>query len=196
MAEEAQRFVHVVKGADEPLGWDNQLRPRLGVQMSYMYTRRWRGFASADWAGVHGYLRATVGNTKTLGAVGLTLVAGERDRVFGAPDEGDFLAVDFNDRKNYFHGVLSGWTFYLQGQLAAVAHNYFITGTTFGEQSQVELKHNVWMTTLGASWRISPAYRIEYAFKRRSPEFTAPGPRPDDRYQRYGEIRFVSDLDF
>lgn len=200
LAKQVQRGYHKLINADEPRGWDNQLRPSLGLQGSYMYTLRCTEsykckIAPASWAGIHGFMRATVGNPKTLAAAGITLIAGERDRVLGAPDEGDFLAVDFNERTNHFAPPLKNWTFYVQAQLAAVAHNYFITGTTFRDQPQVDIKRTVWMTTIGASWAISKAFRFEYRFKTRSPEYKANGGLPDDRYQRYGEVRFVADLD-
>ena len=178
-----------------------RLRPRLGAQASYTYTRRWLGSDYLpQWAGLKGHARVAAGNTKTLGAVGLTLIAGERDRVLGAPDEGDDLGVDFSERDNAFKSekgllkALKNVTLYIQAQTAAVAYNHFITGRTYNDQPQVELKRNVTMMTLGVSLKCSNAWRFEYRIKWRSPEFSAPGPAPDDRIQRYGEIRFVRDL--
>jgi hypothetical protein len=127
----------------------------------------------------------------------VTLIAGERERVMGAPDEGDNLGLDFKERENYLHGP--GWlrklTFYAQIQAAYVAHNIFITGTTFGEQPQITIKREVFLATLGVSVRSSAKNRFEYRIKWRSPEFDAPGPAPDDRIQRYGELRWVHDFD-
>jgi hypothetical protein len=136
-----------------------------------------------------------VGNLKTLGAVGFTLVAGEKERVIGAPDEGDYIALDFKDRHNSFGPPLERLTIFLQGQWAYVAHNHFITGRTYGEQPQITLKRQVAMMAVGVSWKYSKSWRFEYRVKRRTPEFSAPGMIPDDSYQNYGELRFVRDLE-
>lgn len=200
MAEQVQRGIHKLIDDDDPAGWRNQLRPRLGVQASYMLTHRWNDADLAllpRWAGVHGHVRGTLGTVKTLGAVGLTLVAGERDRVFGAPDEGDYLAADFSKRDPSRIPFLFGsrLTLFLQAQWAAVAYNHFITGRTYGEpQPQIELKRSNLMMTLGFSVQASRSCRIEYRVKRRTPEFTVPGQARDDSYHSYGELRLVRDL--
>ncbi len=201
MAEQVQRGFHKLIDDDDPAGWRNQLRPRLGVQLSYMVTHRrsqdqWSALPS--WAGIHGHLRGTLGTVKTLGAAGVTLVAGERDRVFGAPDEGDYLAADFSNRDpSPLKLPLLGWptTVFLQAQWSAVAYNHFITGRTYGDQQpQIELKRSNLMMTLGFSVQASRSCRIEYRVKRRTPEFTVPGQARDDSYHSYGELRLVRDL--
>ncbi|WP_295641782.1 lipid A deacylase LpxR family protein [uncultured Methylibium sp.] len=198
MAEQVQRGFHKIIKDDDPAGWRNQLRPRLGLQASYMVTHRLTdadlGFLP-NWAGVHGHARATLGTVKTLGALGLTLVAGERDRVFGAPDEGDYLAADFSERAaSPLKLPLLGWptTLFLQAQWSAVAYNHFVTGRTYGEpQPQIELKRSNLMMTLGFSVQIRERYRLEYRVKRRTPEFSVPGQARDDGYHSYGELRLV-----
>lgn len=201
MAEQVQRGFHKIIKDDDPAGWRNQLRPRLGLQASYMVTHRLTdedlGFLPR-WAGVHGHARGTLGTVKTLGALGMTLVAGERDRVFGAPDEGDYLAADFSNRDpSPLKLPLLGWptTVFLQAQWSAVAYNHFVTGRTYGEpQPQIELKRSAVMMTLGFSAQTSDKCRLEYRVKRRTPEFSVPGQARDDSYHSYGELRFVRDL--
>lgn len=199
-AGEAQRAFHRLIDDDRPAGWSNQLRPRLGGQLSYVRTQR---FYDDDlpallpkWAGVHVHTRASVGNVKTLAAAGVTLVAGERERIFGAPDEGDNVGVDFNNRYSTFKAPwLQPWTVYMQLQLSLVAYNALITGRTFTQRPQIELKRDVWMATLGLSYKVSGKTRLEYRIKWRSPEFESTAAAPDDRIQRYGEIRWVTDYD-
>lgn len=195
MAEELQTGFHKLIRDEPPLGWDFQVRPRLAMQASWMHTERFRR-ALPDWAGIHLHGRVTVGSVKNLAAAGVTFVAGERDRVFGAPDEGDFFAVDFNERSNGFtHPWLKRVTLFGQLQGSAVASNYLIEGRTFGPQPQIDLKRTAWMATLGASVRMSKQWRLEYRVKRRSAEFSSQFPGPNDRMHSYGEVRIVKDFD-
>ncbi|HEU4458084.1 MAG TPA: lipid A deacylase LpxR family protein [Methylibium sp.] len=190
-----QRWFHdKVIHDDEPRGWPNQLRPRLAAQLNYTFTQRWTDIGLLpDWAGVHGHLRASLGRPRTLAALGLTLVAGEKERVFGAPDEGDHLGLDFREHANHLPGLLHRLTVYAQAQVAGVAYNQFISGTSFGPQSEVKPRRAVVMTTLGFSWRTGGTSRLEYRVKWRSRDFEPPADAPTDRVQRYGELRWVVD---
>jgi hypothetical protein len=190
LARQTQRAVHKATGSTEPLGWDNQLRPRIGAQATYMYTYRFHDFDALPALGVHPFGRVTVGNTKDLATIGLSAIVGEKERVIGAVDEGDFLATDFNRRRNYLPGGWQRWTFYAQVQLARVWRNYFITGPTFGEHGDLMLKHYVATTALGCGFQVTRKLRIDYAVRRRGPEFELSGSSAEDRYQTYGEIRF------
>jgi hypothetical protein len=195
---EIQSGFHRLIHSDLPNGWHLQVRPRPVLQASYMHTERYRDLPLLpEWAAIHWHGRVTGGTVRNVLATGLTIVAGERDRVFGAPDEGDFFALDFNERRNYFP---SGWlqrvSVIAQAQVSGVASNYLIEGKTYGPQPQIELKRRTWMATLGASIRLNEGWRFEYRIKRRSAEFISPALAPTDRIHTYGEVRFVKDFDF
>lgn len=196
--KQVQSEFHNVINDGPPNGWAYQVRPRLALQGTFTHTQRFYDHLP-PWLAVHVHGRATVGTIKNLAATGVSLVAGEKTRVLGAPDEGDFLAVDFNNRRNYFSRDLpwlNRWTFYLQFQMAAVASNYLIEGRTYGPRPEIELKHGVWMSTLGFSVRISDPWRIEYRIKRRSAEFAAAVPYGrNGQIQNYGEFRVIYDFD-
>lgn len=193
LAKQVQRAWHDLINAIEPLGWDNQLRPRLGVQASYMVTYRWYDFSALPALGVQPYGRLTAGNTKVAAVLGVTTIVGEKRRVIGATDEGDFLATDISQRKNYFEpGPFNRWSFYAQAQLASVWHNYFVTGTTFRDQANLTIKRYVWTTAFGAIWK-GDCFSIQYTLKRRTPEFELADSSRKEQYQRYGEVRLVVD---
>jgi hypothetical protein len=145
---------------------------------------------------IHGTGRATLGTLKNNLSLGLTAIAGEKDRVLGMPDEGDFMAVDFNGRGNDLPPPLDRLTVFAQVQWTAVGSNHFITGRTYGPRPEIELRRSVLMQTLGVSWRFSQRSRLEYRIKRRSHEFSSREPlAPDDDYHSYGEVRWVVDLE-
>lgn len=196
--DEIQSGIHRLIDDGLPNGWAYQLRPRLALQGTYTHTQRFYDRSILPrWGAVHLHGRATVGTIKNLVAAGITFVAGEKTRVFGAPDEGDFFAVDFHNRHNHFAaGELRRSTFFAQFQMAAVASNYLIEGRTYGPRPEIELKRGVWMSTFGISQRLSREWRLEYRIKRRSAEFTAATHfGRNGQIQSYGEVRLVRDYD-
>lgn len=204
--ERVQTGFHKIINNPPPEGWALQVRPRLALQASYMHTERFNkenpGLEFLPrWAGIHWHGRVTAGTVKNLAATGVTFIAGERDRVFGAPDEGDAFAVDFNERTNYFRSDADAdsWlkrvSLLAQFQVAGVASNYLITGKTYGPQPQIQLKHGVWMATLGASVKLGHQTRMEFRLKRRSVEFTSPFLGSNEKIHSYGELRYVWDFD-
>lgn len=196
--DEVQSGIHRLIKDGLPNGWAYQVRPRLALQGTLTHTQRFfdRG-PLPHWGAIHLHGRATVGTIKNVAAVGITFVAGEKTRVFGAPDEGDFLAVDFHNRQNHFRASwLRRSTFFAQMQMSAVASNYLIEGRTYGPQHEIELKRGVWMSTFGISQRLSREWRLEYRIKRRSAEFKAAQPYGrNGQIQSYGEVRLVRDYD-
>lgn len=196
--DEVQSGFHRLIDDGLPNGWAYQVRPRLALQGTFTHTHRFFDQSPLPhWGAVHLHGRATVGTIKNLVATGITFVAGEKTRVFGAPDEGDFFTVDFNNRQNHFAaGELRRSTFFAQFQVAAVASNYLIEGRTYGPRPEIELKRGVWMSTFGISQRLSREWRLEYRIKRRSAEFTANTPYGrNGQIQSYGEVRLVRDYD-
>jgi len=194
MAEEVQSGFHKhILHKREPKGWENQLRPRVAVQANYALTQRWNGSDSLKWAGWQWFGRASVGRPRTQVATGVTLLGGVRDRVVGSPDEGDHVGVDFTDRKNHFPEWLQWLSFYVQGQLAAVAYNQFIDGTTFGPQPEIRRRPFVAIGTVGMNFRVHPSVSIELRNTWRTPDFEPPADSNKSRLQNYGAIRVLID---
>ena len=194
-AEEAQTYVHrYVSNSPKPLGWGNQLRPRLGVQLSYLSThfvnigRTFVG--NASWGG-------TLGNLRTMGRIGAGLtwsLAPDELKRFqaGTLDEGEFLIPDYSNSDTGIVQSLRRTVFYANVQVAAVAHNTFIQGDTYAGRSQIDLVRNVTTTTLGVSVPLPlgarDRWKLGFAYKVRSPEFRARGFASDDSYQRWGVV--------
>lgn len=195
LAERVQTRWHKRFGDDAPAGWRHQLRRRLTTQLSYTFTQRWYGSGALDWAGLHWHGRVSVGRPRTLVATGITLIAGERGRIIGAADEGDNVGIDFTDRNNAFR---SRWlrclTFYAQGQVAAVAYNQFIEGTTHSEQPRIERRRHVRMGTLGGTIHFGRGWSLDIRNTWRSADFDSAGDAPrGGRTQNYGALRLLVD---
>lgn len=194
-AEETQTYVHrYISNSPKPLGWGNQLRPRLGVQLSYLSThfvniaRTFVG--NASWGG-------TLGNLRTMGRIGAGLTWSlEPDELrrfqAGTLDEGEFLIPDYSDNNTSVLKNLRRTVFYANVQFAAVAHNTFIQGDTYAGHSRIDLVRNVTTTTVGVSVPLplgaKDRWKLGFAYKVRTPEFRARSLTPDDSYQRWGVV--------
>lgn len=184
-AEPVQRFWHrQVLGVDPALGWDQQLRPRLGAQLQLMQARRW------PLAGEHLDLvgRAEAGAGTLLGhaGVGLSLRVGDRLAGTAMPAE-TRLATG---------RVGAGGRWMLQAGLSVrgVAWDRLIDGPTYGHVSQA--RHAPWVAEahLGASLEPRPGWRVGVALLRRSLDFRSEATRAG-RFgpQSYGAITVAVD---
>lgn len=202
LAEQAQTWVHRhLSDSPRPLGWGNQLRPRLGVQVSYLSTHR---YVLARTVGLHLSWGGTLGNTRTLGRAGVGVSwspsSGETLRHQpGTLDEGDFLVPDFNSVAvgDTVWEALRHTVFYAHAQGSAVLYNGFLQGDTFAGRPQIEPIRGVATTTLGFTIPIgrNGRHKIGLAFKRRTPEFSVRGEVARDAYQRWGVLTYAVDFD-
>jgi lipid A 3-O-deacylase len=202
LAEQAQTWVHrFISHSPRPLGWGNQLRPRLGLQTSYLSTRR---YVLAKTVGLHLSWGGTLGNTRTLGRVGVGMnwspASGEAlHHQPGTLDEGDFLVPDFNSVAvgDTVWEALLHTVFYAHVQGSAVFYNAFLQGESFAGRPQIEPIRGVVTTTLGFTIPVGSKgrHKIGLAFKRRSPEFSVRGEVSRDAYQRWGVLTYAVDFD-
>lgn len=186
LAEEAQTQWHKLIGSPQPLGWANQLRPQLGVQAGFRRTIR--HIDEGLWR-LHSFYGGTLGNTRTQAVAGVTLHIAGGGHVFSDSDEGDFAPLDFNNRSG---GHIGG---FIQLQGKHVAYNRFITGPTFGQRADLELRREVLTASAGIMLTITPEWRMAYSIKRRSPEFTSAVVGRGEGYQTWGGITLIRDLD-
>jgi hypothetical protein len=198
LGEPAQSFVHeYISHSPQPQGWAHQVRPRLGVQVSYLSTHRFRLFERLGWQASWG---GTLGNLRTLARVGLALTwsadarrtAGELP---GGLDEGEFFVPDHPpDRHNdgSLRSSLRRTVLYAHAQASAIAYNAFLQARTYAGRPQVDLRHGVATTTVGVSVPFGSRgrHRLGLAWKRRSPEFTAQGTDGRDAWQRWGVVTY------
>lgn len=202
LAKEIQTGVHrYLTDSPKPRGWRYQLRPRLGVQLGYLSTHRYPLF---DTFGVQASWGASVGNLRTMARAGLGLTWSPNREALtwfqpGVTDEGEFLVPDFDARPldGSLLDTLRHIVLFAHVQAAAVGYNAFIEGRTYGPRNDVKPVWDVLTTTLGFSVPFGDRgrYKLGFAWKRRSPEFSVRGEIGRDFYQRWGVVSLSYDFD-
>lgn len=168
---ETQEFVHDVIDADDPSGWDYQLKNELGFILSWQ--RRWPE-AFADEIGPF-YFRTTphvgisLGNVYTYAASGLSFQLTPKQykwqsqplRVRPAiPGSGFFHVPEERFAWSLFAGV--------EGRL--VGRNIFLDGNTFEDSPSVDKKYFVADANAGVSFTYGRA-QLSYTLNYRTREF-------------------------
>ena len=170
LAEQTQKFVHALTGAERPEGWGTQLSNEPGVMLAYR--RSWRVL---QWESDGGFgmdltphAGATLGNVFTYGSTGFTVRFGryhpEDDygplRIQpGAPGSGFFTPRD---------GI--AWYLFAGVEGRAIARNIFLDGNSWKDSRSVEKKPLVGDAQLGfaVTWGNT---RLAYTHIFRTPEF-------------------------
>jgi lipid A 3-O-deacylase len=177
-AQEAQRYVHDVRGFDHPNGWDHQLHNELGITLAYERTWRWPHIvkrSGAEWEFLP-HAGATAGNVKDYANVG-----GEFRMGFNLPDDYGTPSIGPSSAASTpVDGALGaerswfplGFHVFVRADGRAVAHNIFLDGNTFGNSPSVG--HNVFVADLSTgfviNWRNT---KMAYALVYRTKEFNA-----------------------
>lgn len=203
LAEEVQKGAHCCLGSsDAPLGWHNQLRPRLGVQLSYLSTHY--HFTDGP-VGLQSSWGGSVGNIRTHLRGGLALTwspagGAQRGSPVGNLDEGEFFTPNFNAQAvdGSVWDSLKHTVFFAHAQVSAVAYNVFLEGRTYAGHSQIDPERWVGTSTLGLAIPFGErgAHKLGLAWKRRTPEFKVQGNNASqgDRYQSWGVLSYSHDL--
>ena len=126
-AEQSQKFVHDLIGADEPMGWDTQLGDEPGFVLTYL--RSWRGQPQPGPLGTRydltQHFGGAFGNVFTYLNTGLTLRVGQNlPRDFGPPriQPGVFGSGEFVPTPGF------SWYLFAAVEGRAVARNIFLDG--------------------------------------------------------------------
>jgi hypothetical protein len=202
LAEKTQKGAHCCLGSSkEPLGWDNQLRPRLGVQLNYLSTHY--HFVDGP-VGLQSSWGGALGNIRTYVRGGLALTwspagGSQRGSQTGSLDEGDFFTPDFNAKAvdGSVWESLRHTVFFAHAQISAVAYNVFLQGRTYSGRTEIDPEHLVGTSTIGflIPFGEQGRHKISLAWKRRTPEFKVPGiDTQGDRYQSWGVLSYSRDL--
>lgn len=137
LAAQAQDFVHHVKGASDPQGWDNQLKDEPGFILTY--ERKWRGIYELNpfgWAvDVTPQLGASIGNVYTNISTGITFRLG-----YDLPaDYGPPLIRPSLPGSDFFVPTKKfGWYMFAGVEGRAVARDIFLDGNTFKNSHSVD----------------------------------------------------------
>ena len=174
LAQEAQDFVHDVRGFERFNGWDNQLSNELGVQFVYEHKHRvFRNVIIPGWQHdfiVHG--GGSLGNVATYlntggqyrighnlpGDFGTSALRPGGDNSVPMPSNGNGSSTPFG-----FHGFVS-----LDGRL--VMHHIFLDGNTFRDSHSVEKRHLTGDLSIGFATHFD-RWKISYANVWRSRQF-------------------------
>jgi hypothetical protein len=168
LAEPVQRFWHQrVLGVDPALGWDHQLRPRLGAQLQLAQARRWP--LAGEWLDLVGRADATVGTLWGQGGLGLSVRVGDRLAGTAMPAETRLATGRV--------GAGGRWMLQAGFALRGVAWDRLIDGPAFGYASQA--RHAPWIAEghLGAALEPVAGWKIGVALLRRSLDFTSAATR-------------------
>lgn len=189
LGQEAQDFIHDLRGFDKFEGWDNQLEDELGLLFLYEHRRKLLNNTPHD--GSFGY--DFIGHAGiALGNVGTYLnVGGELRWGWLIPNDfgtsavrpgGDNSAPGAEwDPRISAPGKI-GVHFFAAFDLRAVAHDIFLDGNTFDDSHSVEKRELVADAAVGVS-TVFRGVKISYAQVFRSKEF-----REQDGSHSYGSL--------
>ncbi|QLE98172.1 lipid A deacylase LpxR family protein [Neptunomonas phycophila] len=145
LGEEAQKFVHDIIGADEPQGWDTQLKNELVFQFSR--GRIWRTWASDS--GHFDFLTSAdlgLGTIQSYLSTGMTIRYG-RDLVKS-------YATNLlnNSRTTNPSAVNGGWYIYGGIQAGYAFNQIFTDGNTFRDSRSIDYEHEYIGVTAGIAY--------------------------------------------
>lgn len=183
-AEQTQKYIHQVKGAIMPKGWNNQLKDELGI--NFTYERKWRKIFASELFGmgfdVMPHLASSVGNVNTSAATGATFRLGyDLPADYGPPRiHPNLSGSDFFVPTRKFSGYLFS-TF----EIRAVARDIFLDGNTFKDSHSVEKRNIVKNLQLGGTL-IYKDMRFSYTHVVSTQQFKG----QQDDYTQFGGITF------
>jgi lipid A 3-O-deacylase len=166
--EAIQNGWHDLIGVERSLGWDNQLRNEIGVNLNY--SRRWQFFRSGLFGSefeIAPHITASLGNVYTYGGSGIMFRLGQGLRNDYAPPNirPGFPGVPYiRPSKN------PGWYLFAGAEGRAVARNLFLDGNTFVDSHSVDKKPFVADLQFGLAFQ-KDGVRIALSNVWRSPEF-------------------------
>jgi len=173
LAEQAQTWVHEMRGFDIPQGWKYQLHNEPGLALRYQ--RAWM----LPLAGERGDLvdllpraGASLGNVETSVRLGISLRAGINvPRDFGVQTIHSLITTG-GGRSGSQTSKLWGFYVYTSAEGWAVLHNAFLDGNLF--QSSPHVTRSVWVREWASGFvLVSPSFETGFSFVVRSEEFSA-----------------------
>lgn len=178
LAEQAQDFIHSIRGIPKANGWDNQIRTEPGLALVYErkyrlvpridFSRRWKADAIVHAGAALGnvYTYANVGaelrfgwNLPTDFGTGLIRPGGDTNAPADTKDVR--YSIDLNAYSAYLFMAVSG---------RMVGHDIFLDGNTFKSSHSVDKEPFAGDLVVGASW-VYRKFKLSYAHVFRSNEF-------------------------
>ncbi len=163
---------HKLIGADQPQGWNNQLRNEPGLLLAYI--EKWR-YGSPTGVQAVPHFGITLGNVMSLARVGGIVRAGQNMSGFGPDTIEPGGAMLQRTRRSDGQTARDAPEWYVfagfDGRL--VGRNIFLDGNTFVDSVSVDRRALVYDLTAGFSLRVAPL-RVSLTHVQRSSEFTTP----------------------
>lgn len=182
-ADPVQSFVHGLIGADDPKGWDSQLRNEPAFRL--LYERKYRVLYDFDLALLDLEVDAApnfsvaLGNVDTSAGAGMTVRIGDRLRDnYGPPRVRPAVASPgFFDPTGGF-----GWYLFAGAEARLVGRNIFIEGNTFKDSPGVEPERLIGDLQAGIALQYG-RMELTYTHVLRSPEF-----KGQDDFTQFGSV--------
>jgi lipid A 3-O-deacylase len=191
LGEQAQKFVHRVTESEPPQGWHQQLKSRLGVQLSHSRVYRIGDTEAGDWFGFQYGWGATVGTLRGHANLNVAMTIGGLTGE-NAPlligNEGDFVVQDFKNRPQYRHPYG-----FLAANVTGVSYNYFLEGRTPYGKARLEPHRSYTMFSAGFSLPLDRYFsgrwpRVVYTQSVRTAEFRTDTLDRNEARQRWGTL--------
>lgn len=145
LGEEAQKFVHELIGADEPLGWDTQLENELVFQLSR--ARAWR-----TWSSNSNHFDFLTHADISLGTVQSGVQTGATFR-YGRNLISSYATTLLNNsRTTNPTAIEKGWYLYAGMQLGYDFNRIFTDGNTFENSRSIDYDHEYFGITAGIAY--------------------------------------------
>ncbi|MEI8302460.1 MAG: lipid A deacylase LpxR family protein [Burkholderiales bacterium] len=155
------RWHRDVLHVDPALGWEHQLRPRLGVQWQLAHEQRWPLLGQhLDLVGRAG---GTLGTLQGHALAALSLRVGDRLAGTAMPLEASAATGRI--------GTGGRWSVQAGGALRLVGWDRFIDGSLYGAASRARPAPWVAEAHLGATVAPAPGWQLRFALVRRTMEF-------------------------
>lgn len=199
LGEQAQAGVHKhLTGSQPPLGWDQQLRSRPGIQVSHTRIDRFGDSARGDCFGFQLSRGMAAGTLRAYGHVGAAMTVGDLggdNSPMSVANEGDFVVQDFNNR-DQFRKPFG----FVAVSITAMAYNYFLQGDTPYGRSQIDKRPVYAAAQVGVSLPLHHWFssrwvpRLVYSHTVRQQEFKSRLQGAPKTQTAYGAFTFLWDL--
>lgn len=174
-AENIQKAIHKLTDSTQPMGWDNQLKNELGVNLRYIYKLR-REHAFTDNFSLAGFpqVELDLGNVSTQATVAFAIKIGWNiPKDFGKSNinSGGETGIQAYQQKNLFKE--HSWSFALDFDISGslVARDIFLDGNLIQESHSVEKESFVRGYGSGFSLRYK-TFALDYIYNKKTKQFT------------------------
>jgi len=167
--EETQTWFHEQFDATKPMGWDNQVDERVGVNLTYMKKLKWK----FNYSDAILKFNATAGNIQTHAGFGLTYRFG-----YNIPDNFGVVRMEPTSRNLDSFGIYG-----IAGVSERfIAYNYFLEGNDVEETYDIQMNPWIYEMSLGFGVRCK-SFDAIYLYNIRSKEF-----KEQDDSSKFGTI--------